>query len=178
MMAVVDALAAGVVVLLCCLAAWQDVRSREIPDHFAATILVLFVATAVPGLVAGTLPLLTFVWAVLAMVVTFLVGLGLFSIGWLGGGDVKLLTAVVLWILPSDMAGFLTLVVMAGGVVAMVLVAALSLLRFRTWNQGIMNEYFTSLGEDRAAVPYGLAIAVGVVGTWLCGGVGLALTPI
>ena len=177
MMAAGETVAAGVVVLLCCLAAWRDLRTREIEDHFAATIALLYVALALPALVAGTLAPIALAWAVGGAVAVFLVTLALFCLGWLGGADVKLLSAIMPWILPSAVAHFLALVAIAGGVLALALVVALVVVRIRGRNQGFMNRYFTSLGDDRAAVPYGLAIAVGVVGTWLGGGLGLPLVP-
>ena len=80
------------------------------------------------------------------------VGAGVFSAGWLGGGDVKLLAAIGLWLDLSAGAGLLAAVFVAGGFVGLVYILGRRLLRAAQ---------LTSARQ--AKVPYGLAIVAGAL---------------
>lgn len=80
---------------------------------------------------------------------TFAICAGLFAMRQMGGGDVKLLTALALWIQPEF---FLQLIVI------MAIVGAILTLLFGMWH--IMRRQ-----KDRIAIPYGVAIATG--GLWV-----------
>lgn len=92
------------------LGALLDVATRTIPNLLAATVMVTGLAIAASNgrmlysiLVAG---------AVFALSVTF------WQLGWMGGGDVKLLGAASLALPPSAVPLFLAAVAIAGGVLA------------------------------------------------------------
>jgi prepilin peptidase CpaA len=74
---------------------------------------------------------------------------GLFAIGAMGGGDVKLLTALALWIEPAWFLKLIIVMALVGGVLTIVF-AALHMINGR---------------KDRLAIPYGLAIAT--AGLWV-----------
>ncbi len=74
---------------------------------------------------------------------TFAVLCGLFALRALGGGDVKLLTALALWLRPSWFGELVLIMALLGGVLAVV-VAGWQLVRHR---------------QTPVAVPYGVAIA-------------------
>ena len=78
----------------------------------------------------------------------FVVLAGLFALRAMGGGDVKLLTALALWIEPAWFAKLLVVMALLGGVLTIVL-AAWHMLRGR---------------KERLAIPYGVAIAC--AGLW------------
>lgn len=82
---------------------------------------------------------------------TFVVLAGLFAIRAMGGGDVKLLTALALWIEPGL---FLKLVVM------MALLGGVLTIAFGAW-------HVARRRKDRLAIPYGVAIAL--AGLWILG---------
>ena len=90
---------------------------------------------------------------------TFVVLAGLFALRAMGGGDVKLLTALALWF---DPASFLRLLFM------MALVGGLLTIGMGAWH--VMRRQ-----RDRLAIPYGVAIAAG--GLWILGVRYLAETP-
>ncbi|MBI1403422.1 MAG: peptidase [Porphyrobacter sp.] len=74
---------------------------------------------------------------------------GLFALKMMGGGDVKLLTVLALWIPPMFFMQLLIVMALAGGVLTIVM---------GMWH--VMRRQ-----RDRLAVPYGVAIAFG--GLWV-----------
>jgi prepilin peptidase CpaA len=80
---------------------------------------------------------------------SFAVLCGLFALRAMGGGDVKLLTALALWLRPAWFAELVVIMALLGGVLAMV-VAGWHLARHR---------------QTPVAVPYGVAIAA--AGLWV-----------
>ncbi len=82
---------------------------------------------------------------------------GLFAVGAMGGGDVKLLTALALWIRPMWFAQLLVVMALAGGVLALLFVVGRSLSASGTRR--------AAKRQATAGLPYGVAIAVG--GLWV-----------
>lgn len=74
---------------------------------------------------------------------------GLFALRMMGGGDVKLLTALALWVRPMDFMQLLLVMAIAGGVITIVMGA---------WHVARRQKH-------RLAIPYGVAIAFG--GLWV-----------
>ncbi len=72
---------------------------------------------------------------------------GLFALKMMGGGDVKLLTALALWIEPMSFLQLLFVMAIAGGLLTIVMGA---------WH--VMRRQ-----KDRIAIPYGVAIAFGAL---------------
>ena len=124
-------------------AAW-DLYRREIPDSCSVAIMI---AAALLGVVqtVGWLAALSAVSAALAL---FAAGAGLFRAGIVGGGDVKLVAALGAWFGWSGLPGFLLLMALFGGALAMVIMGLRAArIGERSW-----------LAADRG-VPYGVAIA-------------------
>lgn len=82
---------------------------------------------------------------------TFAVLSVLFAIGAMGGGDVKLLTALALWIQAEHFLQLLIMMALLGGVLTLV---------FGGWH--LMRRQ-----RDKIAIPYGVAIAL--AGLWAIG---------
>lgn len=74
---------------------------------------------------------------------------GLFALKMMGGGDVKLLTALALWVPWDVFLQLLVVMAVAGGVLTVAMVMWHTMRRQR----------------DRMAIPYGVAIAIG--GLWV-----------
>lgn len=125
-------------------AAITDIRSRRIDNWLTGGI-----AAAAPlfWLAAG-MGWVDIGWQVGLALVTFAVLAGLFAIGQMGGGDVKLLTALALWIAPMWFLRLLIVMALLGG--ALTIAFALHH-RFRN-------------RTARFAVPYGVAISA--AGLW------------
>lgn len=75
----------------------------------------------------------------------------LFALKMMGGGDVKLLTVLALWVRPEFFMQLLVIMALAGGVLTVVMVCWHTMRR----------------QKDRLAIPYGVAIAFG--GLWVLG---------
>ena len=82
---------------------------------------------------------------------TFAVLCGLFALRAMGGGDVKLLTALALWIEPLLFLKLLVMMALLGGVLT---------IAFGAWH--IMRRQ-----REKLAIPYGVAIAM--AGLWVLG---------
>lgn len=134
-------------------AAFQDMAKLTIANIFPTLILLLFpVWVAVVGPEAD-------IWMNgVNFLIIFGVGLGLFALKWLGGGDVKLFAATALWF---DFAGIVPLVfyvTMAGAGVTVVL----ALLR-RMVPAGVKGRFGWAIFERKGPIPYGVAIAIGAI---------------
>lgn len=82
-------------------------------------------------------------------VAAFVVLAGLFALRAMGGGDVKLLTALALWIEPLWFVKLVVIMALLGGVLTLV---------FGAW-------HIARRRKDRLAIPYGVAIAT--AGLWV-----------
>ncbi|MDQ8755390.1 prepilin peptidase [Sphingosinicella sp. LHD-64] len=139
----------GLLALLAALllvATWTDLRSRTIPNWLNLAIAVL----AVPFWWASNLPL----WpdAVLQIGVALLIFslfAGVFALGAMGGGDVKMIGALALWLPWQALLVMLVIMSIAGGVLTVALLIRRKLAR----------------SETPIEVPYGVAIAFG--GLWV-----------
>jgi prepilin peptidase CpaA len=130
----------------------MDIFSMTIPNRIALALIVGF-ALAFPFSDLGLLGLLSHV-AIGAL--TLFAGFLMFSRGWLGGGDAKLLAAAALWIGPDHMLPFLFLVTIGGGLLSIVLLLFRKLvlpprLAIEPW--------VARLHARRGGIPYGVAIA-------------------
>ncbi len=136
-------LAALAIALL--VAAFTDLRSRQIGNWLNAGI-----ALGAPLFWwASGYSLLEIGWQLGVAVAAFIVLAGLFALRAMGGGDVKLLTALALWIQPAWFLKLLVVMALLGGVLTVVL-AAWHMIRGR---------------KERLAIPYGVAIAC--AGLWV-----------
>ena len=121
-------------------AAFTDIRRRQIDNWLNAAIaLVAPLYWWAQGLA---------LWPDVAMqigvaLLAFVVLAGLFALKAMGGGDVKLLTALALWLPAQLFLKMLLVMSIAGGVLTLVLGA---------W-------YITRRQRDKIKIPYGVAIA-------------------
>jgi prepilin peptidase CpaA len=131
--------------LLMIAAAISDLRSRTISNELNAAIALL----AIPFWIASGLAL----WPDMpvqfgAAFAVFLVFAGLFAIGAMGGGDVKMIGAVMLWIPLPLFLPMLTVMAVGGGILSAVMLIHMKIRR----------------SETPVEVPYGVAIAA--AGLW------------
>jgi prepilin peptidase CpaA len=133
----------AVMLLACC---WWDLKTRTIPNWLNLAIAL----GAVAFWIAVGLP----VWPEVALrlavaFVTFWVFAAAFAMGAMGGGDVKLIAALALWLPWQAVLGLLFLMSIAGGVLTL----------------GYLIRHKLAKREEKLEIPYGVAIAFG--GLWL-----------
>ncbi|MCP5368606.1 MAG: prepilin peptidase [Hyphomicrobiales bacterium] len=136
------------------LAAMSDVHAYRIPNRISLAIAALYPAfVLVHGDPVNWLGAL----AVAAAVLVF--GFILFATNTVGGGDVKLLTAVALWAGPSLVLEFLLITAFAGGLLALVMTSelrfSLAMAVERIGGKGLRDVLIGNV------LPYGVAIAAG-----------------
>jgi prepilin peptidase CpaA len=135
------------------LAVVHDVGSLRIPNRISAAIVAIYpvhVATA-------SLPV-DWPGAVLVAVIVFAAGALAFAFGLFGGGDVKLLAAVALWVGPARSFEFLVLTALIGGVLALFMLS-----RWRLACASVADGVGAAGLRDallRPFIPYGVAIAL------------------
>jgi len=102
-------------VLLLCMTVWQDVATRLISNRLTVAIAVLGLALR---LMQGDA-----LYALPCMLLIFIAAFGCWQMRWIGGGDAKLITAASLLVPAHDMALQLFAITLAGGALAMAMVA-------------------------------------------------------
>jgi prepilin peptidase CpaA len=136
----------GALALALLYGAATDIKSRTIANWLNASIAL---AAPVFWWASGMA-----LWPDIAIqlglaVVTFAILAGLFAINMMGGGDVKLLTALALWFVPSHFLELIVVMAIAGGILTIIMGA---------WH--VMRRQ-----RERLAIPYGVAIAF--AGLWV-----------
>lgn len=129
----------------------SDVRAYVIPNSASILIVASYLLTSVftpyahlgGGLIAG--------------LGCLVLGLGLFALGWMGGGDVKLFAAMALWSGPAGLPAFAIITCVAG--------AALALFMLSPLRRLAPAPSAAAAATVTQPMPYGVAIAVG--GIWV-----------
>lgn len=152
-----DTLLLSVFPLLIMSAGIADYASLQIPNWLNG----LIAASIMPFVLLSGMPVEIFAWHVAAAIVTFLVGLVLFFMRLIGGGDVKMLAACALWVGWAPLPGFLVLTLVAGGVLAMGTLAWTSVNHLMKSRQDGEPFWLRAATNTRVQLPYGLAIAAG-----------------
>ncbi len=144
-------------------AAHRDITTMTIPNWLS---LALAAAFPVAALGLG-LPAAVIGWHLAFGLALFVVGAGLFSLGMMGGGDVKLIAAAGVWMGAAAGFAFLVWTAVAGGVLALLLYAARRAAG-RFVDNGRLAEpaWVCRLMKAEEGVPYAVAIAVGGVLAW------------
>jgi len=130
----------GALAIALLVAAFTDIRRRQIDNWLTAAIAL---GAPIYWWAAGLS-----LWPDVAMMVgvallAFVVLAGLFALKLMGGGDVKLLTALALWLAPMSFVKLLIIMSLIGGVLTILMAM---------W-------HFTVTRRRDAKIPYGVAIA-------------------
>lgn len=132
-------------------AAIDDVRRYAINDGWPIAITALFAGHFV------LVPPTSWLSHLVAPALVFLVGLIGFTRGYIGGGDVKLLTAIAAWTGFEALPDLLVGTAVAGGILALAFIVA----RAIAPGAGGLR-----LLTKAAPLPYAVAIAVGTFWAW------------
>jgi prepilin peptidase CpaA len=130
----------------------MDLFTMTIPNRIS---IVLVVAFGVAAVMTGMS------WAGLvnhlgAGMLMLSIGIGMFALGWLGGGDAKLLAATALWVGFDHLIPYILVAGMAGGVLAVVILMYRSIMP-PLWLA--RQEWALRLHGARTGIPYGIALA-------------------
>ncbi len=95
-----------------------------------------------------------------AAAVVLVVAFGCFAMGWMGGGDAKVLAAASLWFGFSHLLPYLLYASVFGGALTLLL------LQFRQWPLPYMlasQAWLLRLHAKESGIPYGIALAIGAL---------------
>jgi prepilin peptidase CpaA len=133
----------------------SDFLTMTIQNRVSVLLVAGFAAVAL-----GTgLPLSGWGVHALGLLSVFAVCFGFFAAGWMGGGDVKFISAIALWIgFTPELAQFTLLVALYGAVLTLALLSMRQMIAV----PGALSrqDWFARLHDSRSGIPYGIAIAV------------------
>lgn len=141
-------------------AALTDVTSYRIPNWLTGLTAALFF----PMAYLTGMPLVDFGWHLLAGVILFVVGYGLFALRVFGGGDAKLMAAAGLWFGTSHVMNFLLMTSIAGGVLALAYACWSAFSRNRNKVAEVVDAATGKVAKKTSPkLPYGFALCVGAL---------------
>jgi len=137
--------------------AYKDATTMTIPNWVSLVVLggfFLSIPFVWPGLSEFGIHLLIGFGA-------FVFGFILFALGWLGGGDAKLLAATSFWWMPADLVLYVFYTSLAGGAMALLIFFG----RVMIPAYMLPGEKLRYLIKEQTHMPYGLALAFGALAT-------------
>ncbi|WP_417688033.1 A24 family peptidase [Roseibium sp.] len=141
--------------LLVVYAGVSDLLTMKIPNLVSILLVAGFVLV---GLLTG-LSLEAWGYHLLGGVVVFLPCFIMFFLGWMGGGDAKVASAIALWFgFGIDLATFVLMTAMFGMILTLALLQFKKLSFLPLFLARI--EWVERLHDSRTGIPYGIAIAV------------------
>ena len=142
--------------LLLAAAAGWDLASFTIPNFLQGALIACFIGFAA----AARLGAPDIGLHLLAGFIGLAIGFTLFARGYIGGGDAKLFAAVVLWLGLKDLMSYALVATVLGGVLTL---ALLALRRLPLPAFFARQSWILRLHDSKAGVPYGVALAAGVL---------------
>lgn len=137
-------------------AAASDLLTMTIPNRVSLALLAGFVVIA-PLSGMGIHELLNHAGAgALVLIVAF----GMFAMGWIGGGDAKLVAGAALWFGFEHLLAYLVFASLLGGALTLLL------LQLRQWPLPYplaSQAWLSRLHDKRTGIPYGIALALGAL---------------
>ncbi len=130
-----------------------DLLTMTIPNRVSIALVAIFPAAAACAGLGGA----AIAGHLAAGALMLAVGILMFARGWLGGGDAKLLAAASLWLGFEHLAGYLLLVAVFGGVLALLLI---SYRRLAPPLWVCSQAWALRLHDSKVGIPYGIALAV------------------
>lgn len=133
--------------------AMWDLATMTIPNVLTAGLAAAFFAAAF---------LMGFGWQDIALHVAagallLLVGMAMFSFGWIGGGDAKFVAAIALWLGWTNLLAYLLVASVIGGVLTLLILG----FRSRPLPPVLFRrEWIARLHEPKAGIPYGVALGI------------------
>jgi prepilin peptidase CpaA len=125
-------------------ATWTDIRARIIPNPLNAGIAL---AAPLWWWACGVAPWPGIAIQLAVAAVALLIFAGAFAIGAMGGGDVKLIVALGLWLAPLDFMKMIVWMSIGGGILTV----------------GMLVRHKLRKIETPLEIPYGVAIAIATI---------------
>lgn len=143
------------------LAGVSDIRRMVIPNAYNVYMIAAFFVAYAALYFAGQTHVFTAIWwhalsAVLMFAVTFV----MFALKMLGAGDSKFATACAIWIGVRDLPIFVFYMTMMGAVLG---IASLVLRKKKPFADPAEGSWIAQVQGGASKVPYGVAIAFGMV---------------
>lgn len=130
----------------------MDLLTMTIPNRISIILVAGFaIAAAIMGI--GWWAVASHLGAGLLMLT---IGIAMFSLGWLGGGDAKLLAAAALWVGFDHLLPYVLLIGIAGGALS------IAILVYRRMPMPLWltrQDWAANLHHAKSGIPYGIAIA-------------------
>lgn len=148
-------------------AAVSDFRSFILSNRLCLSVSGLYLIFICVLFIIGDQPTWPYIGYSLAIaVITFLILLLLFAYGFIGGGDVKLIPAVLLWAGPSFSLKFILITTLCGGIVALLTICCRYLKSYLSDLKSSENINFSvressKLVNNENNIPYGIGISAG-----------------
>lgn len=130
---------------------WLDITRYTIPNWLVGSLLLLYP-------LAITLSPHTVDWkmALAGMGIVFIVGNVIYALRIMGGGDIKLITALALWVGWNGLLDFVLLFAIIGGVFSLFVLIGRKIEPYLPLKSSIKTP---RLFQKNAPIPYGVAIA-------------------
>ncbi len=128
----------------------MDLLTMTIPNRISIVMCVSFLITAA----FFGIPADVIAWHVAAGALMLGIGIGMFAMGWVGGGDAKLLAAGALWLGFEQLPAFLLITGVVGSFLMLAIVC------FRAYPAAALPipEWALRLHRSHVGLPYGIAI--------------------
>jgi prepilin peptidase CpaA len=133
-------------------AAFSDLLTMRITNKLVLLVVVAFFPLA---LLSG-MPIDQIGIHALTAVVVLLLAFSFFALGWIGGGDAKLIAATALWFGYPGAIAYLIYASLLGGTLTL---ALLGVRRFPLPPQLKLVGWIDKLHDQKTGVPYGIALA-------------------
>ncbi len=136
------------------LSASMDILTMTIPNKISLALIAGFIVLA---------PFAGLTWSDFAMhigvaLVLLVIGMGMFAMGWIGGGDAKLFAATGLWLgYSTQLLDYALYASLLGGVLT---IAILKLRSMPALPSFLSYNWLMRLHDPREGVPYGVALAI------------------
>jgi len=133
----------------------MDMLTMTIPNRISLILIAGFLVVAP---VSG-MSLEQFGWHLASFLLMLSCTIAMFALGWMGGGDAKLIAVGALWVGFDNLLPFLTNIAVLGGLLAIII------LGFRAFPLAALPvpHWILRLHQSGGGIPYGLAIAGGAL---------------
>jgi prepilin peptidase CpaA len=136
------------------LAAFSDLRTMTIPNRLCLFIAIAFFPTAL----MANLSLNDWIGCLSMGALGFVLGMVMFALRFMGGGDAKLIAAASLWVGFGGYISFIAYTAIAGGALTL---ALLSLRKLNAYYAPPLPDWAARLMLPKGDIPYGVAICAG-----------------